>query len=346
MRKEMLLTAALLASLVAPPVQVAVGAELATMTVQAAAGGDPVGYDGVVEAVRQTVVSAQVAGTIVALDVKAGEAVKAGQVLARIDANAAQQSVAAGDAQVQSARAALEVATREYERQKSLYAKKYTSQAAMERAEAQYKAAQAQVEAQIAQAAVARTQSGFFVVKAPYNGIVAEVPVTLGDMAMPGKPLVVLYDPAALRVTAAIPQAVAASMATKAGITIEIPSLPNELAWIAPARTEILPTVDPATHTVQMRLELPPSNFSVRPGAFARAWLPGVKTEGTRFVVPAQAIVHRAELTAVYVVDAKGAPVLRQVRIGRKVNDGIEILAGINAADRVVLDPAAAARIR
>ena len=55
-------------------------------------------------------------------------------------------------------------------------------------------------------AGAARTQSGFYVVKAPYDGVVADVAVVLGDMAMPGRPLLTLYDPAALRVSVAVPQ--------------------------------------------------------------------------------------------------------------------------------------------
>ena len=206
MRKEWLLGAALIACLINAPAGAAVPGDLVTTEVRSSGVGDSTGFDGVVEAVRQTVVAAQVSGAVVALDVKVGDVVKAGQVLAKIDAHAAEQSVAASDAQVQSARASLEVATKEFERQKQLFDKKYTSQAALERAEAQFKATQAQVSAQIAQAGAARTQSGFFVVKAPYGGVVAEVPVALGDMAMPGRPLLTLYDPAALRVTVAVPQ--------------------------------------------------------------------------------------------------------------------------------------------
>ena len=217
MRKEWLLGAALVACLINAPAGAAAPGDLATAAVQSSGVGDSTGFDGVVEAVRQTVVAAQVSGAVVALDVKVGDVVKAGQVLAKIDAHAAEQSVAASDAQVQSARASLEVATKEFERQKQLFDKKYTSQAALERAEAQFKATQAQVSAQIAQAGAARTQSGFFVVKAPYGGVVAEVPVALGDMAMPGRPLLTLYDPAALRVTVAVPQTAIAGLPAEPG---------------------------------------------------------------------------------------------------------------------------------
>lgn len=346
MLKEWLSGAAVIAGLIHAPVGVAAQGELATAVVQSAGAGDSAGFDGVVEAVRQTVVAAQVPGAVVAIDVKVGDVVKAGQVLARIDARAAEQTVAASDAQVQSARASLEVATKEFERQKQLFEKKYTSQAALERAEAQFKATQAQVSAQIAQAGAARAQSGFFVVKAPYGGVVTEVPVTLGAMAMPGRPLLTLYDPAALRVTVAVPQTAIAGLPVEPAIKVELPGFSGDRQWITPSRVELLPTVDAGTHTVQVRLDLPAAIEGVKPGMFARAWLPGQRGAAARLYVPAKAVVHRAELTGLYVIDPNGRPVLRQVRLGRTVNDTVEILTGVTAGERVALEPQAAARVR
>ena len=147
-----------LALAVAPAVTLA--APWATEPAQAASQAGHSSYDGVVEALRQTVVAAQVPGAVVELAVKAGDTVQAGQLLLRIDARSADQSAAAVDAQVQAARAQLDVATREYERQKQLHQKKYISQAALERAESEFKATSAQVAAQMAQAGAARTQTG------------------------------------------------------------------------------------------------------------------------------------------------------------------------------------------
>ena len=338
------LTAALAAALLGPAGGATAADRLATVAVQSAGRADSAAFDGVVEAVRQTVVAAQVPGAVVAIDVRPGDRVHAGQTLARLDARAAEQTAAAGAAQVQAARAAQEVAQREFERQRQLYEKRYISQAALERAEAQLKASQAQVAAQLAQAGASRTQSGFFVVRAPYAGVVAEVPVTLGDMAMPGRALLTLYDPAALRVTASVPQAAAVRLQAEAAARVEFPNLPDAQRWATPTRTTVLPTVDPGTHTAQVRLALPAGLEGVAPGMFARAWLPVRAEPGERLYVPAGALVRRAELVALYVIDPAGRPVLRQVRTGRSRGDEVEILAGVAAGERVALDPQAAAR--
>jgi multidrug efflux system membrane fusion protein len=325
-----------------------------TATVGTAGPEHTTGFDGVVEAVRQTVLAAQVAGAVVALDVKVGDSVKTGQVLARIDARAANQNTAASDAQVLAARAALDMAAKDIARQKQLFQKNYISQGALERAESQFKSTQAQVAAQLAQAGATRTQSGFFVVTAPYAGVVSEVPIALGDMAMPGRALVSLYDPSSLRVTVSVPQSAALGLQKDAAVRIQLPGLPADREWVTPSRTVVLPTVDPATHSVQLRLELPrpapgtagePATV-LAPGLFARAWLPAATGGPARLNVPARSVVRHAEMTGLYVVGADGRPVLRQVRLGTAQGDSVEILSGVSAGERIAIDPQAAARAR
>ncbi len=231
--------------------------------------GQRMSYDGVVQAVRQTVIAAQVPGAVVALDVRAGDKVRAGQVLLRLDARAAEQTAAAGAAQVLAARAAQDAATKEFERQRQLFEKHYISQAALDRAEAQYKASQAESAAQLANAGAARTQSGFYVVKAPYDGVVSDVSVVLGDMAMPGRALLTVYDPKALRVSAAIPETVFAQARPGDALQVE---LPGAAGRIVPVRVQWLPAADPVTHTLELRLDLP-SGQSRRLSGHVRARL-------------------------------------------------------------------------
>jgi RND family efflux transporter MFP subunit len=325
-------------------------AELRAAPAQASTGANEAGFDGVVEAVRQTVIAAQVPGAVVQLGVKVGDRVSVGQVLLRIDARAADQNAAASDAQVQAARASLQVATKDFERQRQLFQKSYVSQAALERAESEFKATQAQVNVQLAQSGAARTQSGFYVVRAPFAGIVAEVPVALGDMAMPGRQLLTLYDPMALRVTAAVPQTVSALMGAAPSPRIELPGLPATQQWVVSAHTQLLPTIDAATHTVQLRADLPAGTTGVAPGMFARLWLPvsgaATTTGAASLNVSRTAIVRRAEMTGLYVLDPSGKPVLRQVRLGRVEGDQVEVLSGLMPGERVVADPQAAARVR
>ena len=326
----------------------------ATVTVTGVADAGSTSLEAVVEAVRQTTLSAQVPGAIVAVLVRAGDRVQAGQAVVRIDARAAQQNAAGSAAQVEAAQAALNVAATELERQKQLLQMQYISQAALDRALAQWLAAQAQVKALQAQTRSAETQSGFHVLNAPYSGLVSEVSATLGDMAMPGRPLLVMHDPVALRVVAAVPQTLLPGLADKlAAVRYDIPGLPGlngQSNQRAPAQTQLLPTIDPATHTAQIRLLLPAVSTGtatgIRPGMFARVWLPAasVSAKGSSepLFLPVAAIVRRGEMTGVYVVDAQGQARLRQVRLGRATGESIEVLSGVSKGEQVLADPKAA----
>ncbi|NCT84522.1 MAG: efflux RND transporter periplasmic adaptor subunit, partial [Comamonadaceae bacterium] len=248
------LPALALALLIAAAPALARDDALATWPVTAGARQGLSSHDGTVEAVRQTVVAAQVAGAVVALPVQAGHRVKAGQMLLRLDARAAEQQAGAAAAQVEAARAAQHAATLELQRQRQLFASRFISQAALDQAEAQFRSSTAQADAQVAAARAARTESGYFVVKAPYDGVVAEVGVMPGDMALPGRPLVTLFDPAALRVAVALPESAAAALRGRLGTPVSLELNGQRLA--AP-RWELLPAADPATHTVTVRVELP-----------------------------------------------------------------------------------------
>jgi RND family efflux transporter MFP subunit len=353
MKRMSLLTLTALASLasLAWPVLAADAPALKVIAVQSAgASQGQSSLDAVVEAVRQTTLSAQVAGAVVALQVKAGDRVTAGQALLRLDARAAQQNVAGAGAQLEAAQAQLAVASQELERQKQLLQKQYISQAAFDRAQAQWDASRAQVKALQAQTQAAQTQSGFFVVNAPYAGIVSDVQVTLGDMAMPGRALLTLHDPSALRVTAAVPQALLATVnAQQKSIRYELPGVAGQSTPQVPQQVQVLPAVDPVTHTGQVRLALPPGIEGLAPGLFARVWLPGA-VNGTsapaRMYLPTSAIVRRAEMTGVYVVNAQGQPSLRQVRLGQTVGDRVEVLSGLRADDKVAAEPQLAGAVR
>lgn len=305
-------------------------------------------YEGLVEAVRQTTLAAQVPASIEQVAVKVGDRVKAGQVLVRLDARAAHQGTLANQAQVGAAKAGLDAATRELERKRQLVAKNYISQAALEQAEAQYKVAKAQVEAQSAQVGVSLSQAGFYQVLAPYAGIVSAVSVEKGDMAMPGRALVSLYDPSRLRVTAAIPVTAATTLQGQqaAQIELEIPGLPST---IHPKAIELLPTVDPQSLTRQLRAEVGAEGANLVPGMFARVLMPAqvgapnAVSQG-RVQIPLKALVRRSEMVGVYVVNAQGKALLRQVRLGSVRGDEVEVLAGLQAGERIATEPQRAAR--
>jgi RND family efflux transporter MFP subunit len=332
--------AALLGAMLAP----AAAAPLETLVVAAAKADRTYTAEGVVEAVRQSAIAAQVPARIIEMRVRAGDPVKAGQVLVRLDPRTAADQLATSQAQVAAAQAQLEAARNDYERNRRLFEKQYISKAAMEQADVQFKAAQAQANATKAQAGVASTQSSFTTLTAPYAGIVAGVSAELGDMASPGVPVMTIYDPTELRVVAQLPESYAQNLAADRPVRITLTGGAEGPRTIDAARVTLLPTADPSTHTRQVRLTLPANAPGLAPGMFARAALPLTLAEAARITVPVRSVVRRPEFSAVYVIDAGGRAQLRQVRLGRESGASVEVLAGLQPGDRVAVDPVAAAR--
>ena len=291
--------------------------------------------EAVVEAVRQSTVSAQIAGRVVELRFDVGDAVKKGEVIVRIDERAANQAVAASTAQVQEAQATLANARAQYERSQQLAAQKFISAAGLEKAEADYKAAQARVSSLIAGAGQASTERSFATIVAPYSGVVSARHVEVGEMAVPGKPLMTGFDPSSLRVVANLPQAQLPAIESIGKAWVEVPALGRR---IEAKQITVVPSADPRTHTTRVRLELPADVSGIVPGVFARAHFSTGRA--TRLMVPRAAVLQRSEVTAVYAIDDKGAPRLRQVRLGTAGDEqGIEVLAGLKNGERVALEP-------
>jgi RND family efflux transporter MFP subunit len=291
--------------------------------------------EAVVEAVRQSTVSAQISGRVVELRFDVGDYVKKGEVIARIDERTATQALAASEAQVRQAEAALRNARAEFERSKALVAQKFMSQAALDRAEADYKAAQARVTALLAGAGQAQTERSFATIVAPYSGVVSARHVELGEMATPGKPLMTGFDPGTLRVTAIVPQAQVAAIQTGARARVEVPSTGK---WVDATQLTVVPQADPRTHTTQVRLGLPADVRGIYPGIYARAHFVTGRTSA--LLVPRAAVLQRSEVTAVYVVGESNNPQLRQIRLGTAGDENsVEVLAGLKPGERVALDP-------
>lgn len=291
--------------------------------------------EGLVEAVRQSTVSAEISGRIVEINFDAGDYVKKGQVIARIDESVVSQALAGSRAQVAQAQANLQNVKAQYERSKQLFSQKFISQAALDKALAEYKAAQAQASASMAGAGQAAATRGFATIVAPYSGVVAVRHVEVGEMAAPGKPLMTGFDPADLRVEVSIPQYKLPQIRQSLHATIEFPAINK---WAKAAEVSILPVADIKTHTTKVRINLPVDLRDVYPGMFARAHF--TVGRASKLLIPAQAVVRRSEVTAVYVVDTKNAVSLRQVRLGEPQLQGqMEVLAGLAPGERVALEP-------
>ena len=294
---------------------------------------------GALQALTQSSVAAQTAGNVLQLAVKAGDRVRAGQVLARIDERSAAAGLAAADAGVAQAQALLANARAQAERTRELKRQGFVSQAALDAAETQLQAAQAgqdQARAGRVQADLARR---FATVTAPFDAVVLATHVEAGDLAAPGRPLVTLYAPGQLRATAQVPSTRSALARAATAVQIQLP----DGRWVAPVSRTELPSADPVAQTVEWRLNLAPQDAAVfAPGQAVQVRFTGATATATgavqRPVLPLAAVLQRGELSAVYAVQ-DGRFVLRPVRLRAPQGEaGVEVLAGLKTGERYATD--------
>lgn len=294
---------------------------LATVVVQPHPVDLTLPVEATVEAVAQTTLTSQVSGRVTEMRVDVGQAVRKGDLLLRIDAREANEVAAAAAAQYVNAKA-------NYERMQNLYKQHFISQSALDKAKADFTAAQA-----------ARGQAGvgvgYATVTSPISGVVAQRLIEQGETAAPGRQLLTIYDPSGLRVTASIPQYQLPQMRSVKQAKVEFPELEQ---WADAQGVTLLPVADAATHVSQVRVGLPGDLVGVIPGMFARVHF--VTGTAQRMTVPAAAIVRRGEVAAVYVQDGDNRLSLRQLRLGETLAGGeVDVLAGLVAGEHVVLDP-------
>jgi membrane fusion protein, multidrug efflux system len=302
--------------------------------------------DGSLQAVRQSTLSAQASGRITALNVKAGDRVKAGQVLVVIDDRETRAGMAQSQASAAQAEAQLNNAQAQFDRTRELRTKGFVAQAALDTAEAQLKAAKAGLAAARAGQAQSSLAQGFTRLTAPYDGWVLQTHAEAGALAMPGSPVVTVYAPQPIRAVVYVPASQQALAQSAQQIEVQ---LPGSAQWVAPASQTRLPAADPVSQTVEWRLDLSRDDGANQtPGTQVRVRFvgaPGTAAGSPRLVLPEAALLRRGELTAVYVVAPKGADKpegfsLRAVRTGAEQGGGtIEVLAGLKAGDRVATDP-------
>jgi len=298
--------------------------------------------DAIVESVQQATLAAQINGSVTAYYVDAGDRVKKGQVLARLDTRNTDAQVAAGRAGISQAEAALASAKSNYDRTKSLVEQKFISQAALDKAESEYKVALATVETARAGSVQANTARDFAEIRAPFDGIVTRRLMEIGEFASPGRAVIAVHDPASLRAVGSLPQFVLPATARVDRATIDIPSLGKTFTA---TRVTVLPSADPRLLSTQVRAELPSAPVpGLAPGIAAKVLIPIGKV--SKRVIPEAALLRRGELVAVNVATPQAPPQLRQVRVGPSVRtaDGrqfVEILAGLADGEQVLLNPLA-----
>lgn len=278
---------------------------------------------GTVRARLRAAVEAKIPGRIESLRVVPGQSVKAGEVLATLDAREAQ-------ARVDSAAAVREQASRDLQRISRLLKDGASTQADLDGAEARNRVALAAV-------SEAETVLGHTQVVAPFDGVITRKLADVGDLAAPGRALVEIEDPTSLRFEGDVPEALLDRVPAGTTLPVRVDPFTNALPSVV---SEITPVADPVSRTYRVKLDLP-SQAGLRAGQFGRLAVP---TGGHAVPqVPSTAVHRRGQLEYLWIVDG-GRAQLRLVRTGKREGEWTEILAGASPGESVVADAAAVTR--
>lgn len=290
----------------------AVAVRVAPVTKNSRTAGEDV--VGTVRAKLQSVIEAKVSGRIETLAVVPGQQVKAGDLLAQLDAREIQ-------ARLDQARAVQDQAARDLERARKLFEQKITSQAEFDAVESKQRVA-------AAAAAEAETALTYAKIVAPFDGVVTRKLADVGDLAAPGKPIVEMEDPTALRFEAGVPEALSGAIHVGDKLPVRIGS-----AELSGTVAEMAPVADPNSRTFLVKLDLP-QNEALRSGQFGRVIVPTGKADA--LWVPASAVITRGQMEIVFVATNDHAQ-LRLVRAGKRNAQEVEMLAGVSAGENVVV---------
>jgi membrane fusion protein (multidrug efflux system) len=296
---------------------------LATIVVTAAAEKQPMGIDieavGTTRANESVEITSKQSNTITAIHFNEGEDVKRGAILVQMDDAEAQAELAVAEASLARSRS-------QFNRSRDLAAREALSAAELEQVEATLKADTARVTA--AQVRVADT-----VIRAPFAGRTGFRHVSVGGLVSPGSPITTLDDISVIKLDFTVPETYLFLLRRGLPVKATTSGLPGQV--FEGEVTNIESRVDPVTRSITVRAELPNREGLLRQGMFMTVSLQGdiVPT----LLVPEEAIVPERGRNYVFVVHA-GVVERREVRIGKRRPGDVEIIAGIDEHERVVIE--------
>jgi len=319
---------------------------------------------GVVRGHTSATIASRIVAPVRAVLVKPGDRVQAGQPLVLLDDRdlvavvrqtharhlAAQQSLTAMRAEQAAVEASAALARASHTRIAALHDRKSATaqeldearstlraaEARLTRASANIDEAQATIDAAHASAEGADVTASFARVTAPFDAVVTEKLVDPGTLVGPATPLLRLEDTRQFELEVRVDESRASALALeqRVPVRVEIGTRPADLEGRI---VEIARAIDADTRTVLLTLGLTPAE-GLRSGMFARARLPGA-TRGV-LTVPERALVRHGQVTNVFVIEAGKARV-RLVSVGRTDNDWIDVLAGLQDDETVIVAPPA-----
>ena len=288
-------------------------------------------FPGTIRARRETTVSPRIMATVTTVNVRSGDWVEEGEVLAMLDDRDLRARVEQARRGVEAAQARFDDLETETDRARELFDARAIARADLDRLEASLRAAEADLEASRQRLDEAETALSFASIEAPITGRVIDRYAEPGDTASPGVSIVRLYDPETLRLEADVRESLATTLSSGMPLRVQIEAAGR--AFEA-AVEEIVPHADAGARTFVVKVTLPATE-DLYPGMFGRLMIPAGMAQ--RLYVPPDAVTRVGQLEFVMALEA-GRPVRRFIRTGemREEDGWLEVLSGLSPGERIV----------
>jgi RND family efflux transporter MFP subunit len=280
---------------------------------------------------QQARIASRLMGYIRSIPVKVGEKVKRGDLLFAIDPQDIQSQISQARAGYQQAQAALENAKADFERFSQLLKEESVSRQQFDGVRLQYSVAQENLAAAKAGLEQAEAQLNYANVRAPFDGVVVQKMAVAGDLAAPGQPVVVIENLTSLSVQTEVSQDLYANLKVGDSAQVIIDGVNKPLTGEI---YSLVSAANPKTrgHTTKLSL---PEVTNVNSGTFARVNF--VRGERQTLLIPESALVTRGGIEGVFVVGPENIAQFRMVRTGMKMNGKIEVQAGLDMDEVIVV---------
>ena len=276
-------------------------------------------------------IASRLIGYIKGLEVKVGQKVKRGDLLFSIDSADIKSQITQANAAYQQAMAGLKDAELDNNRFTKLFEEDSVSKQQYDKIRLQYSVAQQNVAAAESGLNQAKEQLNYANVKAPFDGVIVAKMAVAGDLAAPGKPVVVIENSTSLSVQTEVAGDLYAvlRLGDKAQVVLE--GQPKPFTGIV---YTVIGAANPKTRTHTVKLSLP-KDLNINSGTFARV---SFKRDVRRTMMVAKsAIVNRAGIEGVFVVK-EGKAYFHMVRTGLEIEGQIEVLAGLALGEKIVVN--------
>ena len=279
---------------------------------------------GTIQAKHKMVIAGKHTARVEKVHVSAGQKVQSGDLLVELDQRDLLARKAAAVAAQQAAQADLSLAVKEYERTNTLFEKSTTSQRTLDMAKTNRDASLAKLAQAKQEVLVVDAFLDYTKIHAPVSGTIVERAVEPGDLAVPGKELLTMYDPRELRLEAMVPESLLPHIFLGKDLTVVIDT-PN--LEVTGKVEEIVPQAYTATRSFTVKVALPHID-RVYPGMFGRLRIPS--GEKKRLLVPLDAVRTIGQVEIIEMVTGEDSYNRLQITTGKRFNKKIEILSGLN----------------